>query len=126
MKAKDRPTTRCTWRRTRLLGNNPTLYLVERLATDLQKAFPGIEGFSSRNIWRMRAFYLAWTEEIAKLPRPVAEVDGQNLPQPVAEIPWGHNVWLLEKVKDPVERLWYAQRTLMHGWSRPVLVSSQV
>jgi len=96
--------------------------VVERLATDLQKAFPVIEGFSSRNIWRMRAFYLAWTEEIGKLPRPVAEVDGQNLPQPVAEIPWGHNVWLLEKVKDPVERLWYAQRTLMNGWSRPVLV----
>lgn len=96
--------------------------IVERLAADLQKAFPGIEGFSSRNIWRMRAFYLAWAEEIAKLPRPVAEMDGQNLPQPVAEIPWGHNVWLLEKVKDPVERLWYAQRTLLHGWSRPVLV----
>ena len=46
----------------------------------------------------MRAFYQAWTEEVKKLPRSVAEADGQNLPQPVAEIPWGHNVWLLEKV----------------------------
>jgi len=96
--------------------------IVERLATDLQRAFPGIEGFSPRNVWRMRAFYLAWTEDVKKLPRPVAEQDGQNLPQPVAEIPWGHNVWLLEKVKDPAERLWYVQHTLLHGWSRPVLV----
>jgi predicted nuclease of restriction endonuclease-like (RecB) superfamily len=95
--------------------------VVERLAADLQRAFPGIEGFSSRNIWRMRAFYLAWTEEVGKLPRPVAGADGQSLPQPVAEIPWGHNVWLLEKIKEPGERLWYAQGTLAHGWSRAVL-----
>jgi len=96
--------------------------IVERLAADLQKAFPGMEGFSPRNVWRMRAFYQAWTEEVKKLPRSVAEADGQNLPQPVAEIPWGHNVWLLEKVKDPAERLWYARHALLHGWSRPVLV----
>jgi predicted nuclease of restriction endonuclease-like (RecB) superfamily len=70
----------------------------------------------------MRAFYQAWTEEVKKLPRSVAEADGQNLPQPVAEIPWGHNVWLLEKVKNPAERLWYARQALLHGWSRPVLV----
>ena len=96
--------------------------IVERLAADLQKAFPGMEGFSPRNVWRMRAFYQAWTEEVKKLPRSVAEADGQNLPQPVAEIPWGHNVWLLEKVKDPAERLWYVRHALLHGWSRPVLV----
>jgi predicted nuclease of restriction endonuclease-like (RecB) superfamily len=95
---------------------------VERLAADLQRAFPGIEGYSPRNIWRMKAFYLAWTAEVKKLPRPVAELDGENLPQPVAEIPWGHSVWLLEKIKNPVERIWYAQNTLRHGWSRPVLI----
>jgi predicted nuclease of restriction endonuclease-like (RecB) superfamily len=42
-------------------------------------------------------------------------------PQPVAEIPWGHNVTLMEKVKDPTQRLWYAAKTLEHGWSRAVL-----
>jgi len=55
--------------------------IVERLASDLQRAFPGMEGFSARNIWRMRAFYLAWTEDVEVLPRPVAEADGQNPPQ---------------------------------------------
>ena len=44
------------------------------------------------------------------------------LPQPVAEIPCGHNITLIEKLKNPAERLWYAQKTVEHGWSRNVLV----
>lgn len=39
----------------------------------------------------------------------------------MAEIPWGHNVWLLEKLKDPATRLWYAAKTVEHGWSRNIL-----
>ncbi len=50
--------------------------VVERLAQSLQAEFPGMSGFSPRNVWRMRAFYLAYTEEVRKLPRPVAELDG--------------------------------------------------
>lgn len=96
--------------------------VIEQMAGDIQKEFPGIEGFSSRNVWRMRAFYLAWTKECEKLPQPVAEMDGLNPPRVVAEIPWGHNAVLLEKVKDPLKRLWYAVKTIEHGWSRPVLV----
>jgi predicted nuclease of restriction endonuclease-like (RecB) superfamily len=95
--------------------------VVDRLAADLQREFPGMEGFSPRNIWRMRSFYLAWTEEVGNLSQPVAELNGKNLPQLVAEIPWGHNVWLLEKLKDPATRLWYAAKTVEHGWSRNVL-----
>ena len=63
--------------------------IVERLARDIQSEFPVMSGFSPRNVWRMRAFYLAYTQEVRKLPRPVAELDGENLPRPVAEIPWG-------------------------------------
>lgn len=96
--------------------------VVEQLARDLQSEFPGMSGFSPRNVWRMRAFYLAYTEEVRKLPRPVAELDGENLPQPVAEIPWGHNADLLDKVKDPTARIFYARQTVENGWSRSVLV----
>ena len=107
--------------------------VVERLVGDLHRSFPAMKGFSPRNIWRMRAFYLAWTDGIKDggkappgldariLPQLVAELDGANLPQAVAEIPWGHNVWLLEKVKSPLLRLWYARKTVEHGWSRAVL-----
>ncbi|MFO0966333.1 MAG: PDDEXK nuclease domain-containing protein [Gemmataceae bacterium] len=106
---------------------------VERLADDIQKSFPGMGGFSRTNVFRMRAFYLAYAGDAAKVPQAVGQkddpsvpqlvgqVDSENLPQLAAEIPWGHNVWLVEKVKDPIERLWYAAKTLEHGWSRAVL-----
>ncbi|MHB1033071.1 MAG: PDDEXK nuclease domain-containing protein [Pirellulales bacterium] len=107
--------------------------VVDRLAGDLQKAFPGIQGFSPVNVWRMRAFFLAYhavpktgpshavTEaREAILSQPVTEIDSHP-PRPVADIPWGHNQVLLFKLKNPSERLWYAAKTLEHGWSRAVL-----
>jgi predicted nuclease of restriction endonuclease-like (RecB) superfamily len=96
--------------------------VVERFARDLQAEFPGISGFSPQNMCYMRAFYLAWTVEVANLQQPVGELDGENLPQAVGEIPWGHNVQLLSKLNDPSKRFWYAQKTIEHGWSRAVLV----
>ena len=129
--------------------------IVEQLGHDIRVSFPGIAGFSARNIWRMRAFYIAWSaaggDPVGKsgkpiLPQPAAElertkprpsgrkanvqnsaqltteVDGPILPQPVAEIPWGHNVVLLEKLEHHSQRLWYAQETTAHGWSRSMLL----
>jgi predicted nuclease of restriction endonuclease-like (RecB) superfamily len=104
--------------------------IVDKIAADLQKDLPGIEGFSPRNIWRMRAFYVAWAGEkprsaIAKRRRKtsaqMAPREKQFLPQAVAEIPWGHNVTLLEKLKDSAQRTWYARQTTANGWSRSVL-----
>lgn len=83
--------------------------VIARLAADLQKAFPGIQGFSSRNLERMRAFFLAYPEE------------NHFATQPVSQIPWGHNIILFQKVKELSQRIWYAQGTLEHGWSRAVL-----
>ena len=85
--------------------------VVERLASDLGAAFPRLQGFSPRNIWRMRAFFLAWSGSPAKVT------------QAVAEIPWGHNIALLQKLEKREDRLWYAQRTHQLGWSLPVLVA---
>ncbi|MDQ7839251.1 MAG: PDDEXK nuclease domain-containing protein [Thermodesulfobacteriota bacterium] len=97
--------------------------VVERLAKDLQREFPGIEGFSPPNIWRMRAFYLVWSEGPEILSQPVIESERQKLAQLVREIPWGQNIILIQKVKDPRVRLWYAQKTIEHGWSRAVLTA---
>lgn len=83
--------------------------VIERLSADLRVAFPHMKGFSPRNLWRMRAFFIAWKEH------------GENLPQAVAELPWGHNAMLLEKLDDPDHRLWYAIRSQQHSWSRDVL-----
>ncbi len=96
--------------------------VVERLAADLQREFPGVGGFSRQNVWDMRAFYLAWTEQVSNLQRAVGDLDGKNLPRVVGEIPWGQNLELLAKLKDPIQRLWYARKAIEHGWSRPVMV----
>lgn len=106
--------------------------IVEKLASDIRREFPGIEGFSPRNVWRMRAFYLAWVpsepmplavhkKNRKELPRAVADLDRRSPPQPVAEIPWGHNVILLEKLTNNDQRLWYARQVIAGGWSRSML-----
>ncbi len=87
--------------------------IIQKIGEDLQKEFPGMEGFSRRNIFRMRAFYVAY--EI--VPQAVAQLEDF----PMFHIPWGHNAVLLEKLKDTKVRLWYAQKTIQNGWSRSVL-----
>lgn len=83
--------------------------VVKRLANDLQRAFPDMQGLSARNLRYMRAFAEAWPDE-------------GIVQQLVAQLPWGHNVRLLDKVKDPDQRPWYARATIEHGWSRSALV----
>lgn len=83
--------------------------VIERLAHDLRVEFPGMQGLSPRNLGYMKAFAEAWPE------KPI-------LQQLVAKLPWGHNVRLLDLVKNTEERIWYAEQTILHGWSRNVMV----
>jgi predicted nuclease of restriction endonuclease-like (RecB) superfamily len=106
--------------------------VVERLADDLQKEFPGMAGLSSLNLWRMRAFYSAYRNPVEILSQAVTESSRRKLSQPVTEsasappepmtsLPWGHNIVLLHKLESNAPRLWYAHKTIEHGWSRAVL-----
>ncbi len=61
--------------------------IVNRLAADLQKEFPGESGFSPGNVWRMRAFYLAWTEEARDIASLVSQGDWDKLQQAAGELP---------------------------------------
>lgn len=90
--------------------------IIEKLAKDIQSAFPGIEGFSRTNIFRMRAFYIAYLSN----PPAGGQLQG-GPPEILLCIPWRHNSVLIEKLKKHEERMWYAQNTLEHGWSRSVL-----
>jgi predicted nuclease of restriction endonuclease-like (RecB) superfamily len=83
--------------------------VIERLAADLHREFPGMTGFSRTNLLYMRAFAEAWPEE------PFVQ-------QVVGQIPWGHNLRLLDLVKNRKEREWYIHRVIERGWSRNVLV----
>ncbi|MGF1491720.1 MAG: YhcG family protein [Microcoleaceae cyanobacterium] len=83
--------------------------VVEQLAADLQAEFPGISGFSPRNIWRMRELYLTYR-------------GNEKLTPMVAEIGWTHNLVILEKCKDDLEREFYLRMTRKFGWTKNVLV----
>ena len=84
--------------------------VIDRLSYDLCEAFPGMRGLSPRNLKYMRSFASAWP-------------DRQFVQQVAAQIPWFHNVVLLNKIKDTATRLWYAKKAGEEGWSRSLLVT---
>ena len=83
--------------------------VVERLAADIQSEFPGLSGFSQRNIWYMRNFYLHYRAN-------------QKLQPLVAEIAWSHNLAILEKCDDDLQREFYIRMTRKFGWSKSTLI----
>lgn len=95
--------------------------VIDQLAKDLNREFAGLAGFSRTNLYRMRAFYVAWSDEGAFVPQPVGQMTSLHPARVLTELPWGHNVILLEKLGTPAERLWYARAALEHGWSRDIL-----
>jgi predicted nuclease of restriction endonuclease-like (RecB) superfamily len=76
--------------------------VVEKLSTDLKKEFPGLSGYSARNLWEMRRFYVSYK-------------DYEKLQQLVAEIPWGQNLVIMSRVKDYREREFYIRKTSNNG-----------
>jgi len=83
--------------------------VIDRLARDLHSEFPDMKGLSRTNLLYMRAFAEAWPDE-------------SFVQQVVGQIPWGHNLRILDLLKDPDDREWYVRAALQHGWSRNVLV----
>lgn len=83
--------------------------VIDRISFDLRKAFPDTEGFSPRNLKDMRRFAKVWP-------------DFEFVRQLVAQIPWGTNIALMQKLKSQEQRIWYAQKTIENGWGRNTLV----
>jgi len=83
--------------------------VIDRLAKDLRAAFPEMKGFSPRNLKYMRAFADAWPDESF-----VQEV--------LAQLPWYHQIALLDKLPSQETRCWYAVQAIEHNWSRNILV----
>jgi predicted nuclease of restriction endonuclease-like (RecB) superfamily len=82
---------------------------VKQLAKDLQVEFKGVAGFSWRNLFNMREFYLTYCENPKLQPL-------------VAIIGWSHNLAILQQCKDPLEREFYIKMTKKFGWSKNVLI----
>jgi predicted nuclease of restriction endonuclease-like (RecB) superfamily len=83
--------------------------VIDRMSYDLKTEFPDLQGFSPRNLKYMRKFAENWPEK-------------EFVQATLAQISWYHNLALMEKLPDRDERIWYAQKTIEHGWSRSVLV----
>lgn len=84
-------------------------HFLDQLSQDMQKTFPGMQGFSKRNLEHMRRFAITYPElDFAK--------------QPVSQLPWGHIVRLMQTLEDEKERDWYANQAIQNGWSRAVLM----
>ncbi len=82
--------------------------VIDRLSADLRERFPDAKGYSPRNLKYMRSFAAAW-------PDPAV------VQRSVAQLPWRHQIALLEKLKTADQRLWYAAEAITNGWSRDIL-----
>jgi predicted nuclease of restriction endonuclease-like (RecB) superfamily len=83
--------------------------IVETLSKDLQNEFPGVQGYSVQNLWYMRQMYLEYKDNVKLQPL-------------VGEISWSHNLVIMSKCKDNLEREFYIQMTKKYGWSKNVLI----
>lgn len=83
--------------------------VIVQLSKDLQTEFPGVAGFSSSNLWRMKGFYETYQglEKLAPLVR---------------EIGWSHNIVVMERCGDPLQREFYIRMTRKFGWTKNVLI----
>ena len=84
--------------------------IVEVLANEIKKDFPDVQGFSARNLWNMRNFYIEYK-------------DNEILQPLVAEISWTKNIVIIEKCKEPLEREFYIKMTKKYGWTKDVLIN---
>lgn len=81
--------------------------IIENLAEDLRKEFPNMKGVSLRNLRYMRLFVESYPAEIVQ--------------QIVAQLSWGHNIALLDKISFD-KREWYVKKAIENGWSRNVMI----
>lgn len=81
---------------------------IDELATELKITFPNIKGFSVRNLKSMKKYYIECNKS--------AKVQMSS-----AQIPWSHNMLILDKIRDDAKRIWYMEQTAVNGWSYDVL-----
>lgn len=81
---------------------------IEELAVELKITFPNIKGFSVRNLKSMKKYYIECTKS-------------EKVQTTSAQIPWSHNILILDKIKEDEKRIWYMEQTSINGWSYDVL-----
>jgi len=81
---------------------------IDEMARELKISFPNIKGFSIRNLKSMKKYYLICSKN-------------EKVQNASAQIPWSHNMLILDKIKDNKQRIWYMNETAINGWSYDIL-----
>lgn len=109
--------------------------LIPRLSKDLKQAFPDLTGFSQRNLFYVRKWYLLYRGLNEIIPQIEESIDGVIVQQVAAQLqgldkeifvsvfftPWGHHQVILDKCADKGEAIFYLQKTVQENWSREKL-----
>jgi len=117
--------------------------VVKELSAELQKEFPGVRGFSTRNLWLMQDFFIEYSrntilqpsaalldknQQDVKVQPSVALLkespENEKMPPLLAEISWSKNVVIIQKCKDALERQFYIKMTKLYGWTKDVLINN--
>lgn len=106
--------------------------IIDQLAADLKAAFPDMKGLSVRNLKYMRAFAEAYPQFVQPLVAQLQNSDNQHLilsaslqdqlAKLVSQLPWTHNIVLLDRLPEPEKRLFYARKCVQNGWSKSLLI----
>lgn len=105
--------------------------IIKQLAIDIKAEFPGLNGFSLSNLKYCKQFYQFW-QNAEKSQQAVGFSEGseksqqavgffKNMQLPLNQIPWSHNVLIIQKIKNAPEALFYIQQTISNNWSRSIL-----
>jgi len=92
---------------------------LKEVSKDLQKDFPNIKGFSKRNLEHMRKWYKYWSSENEITKQAVSQFEIER----IFQIPWGHNILIIQKIQDIEEAIFYMNGTIENNWSRNVLMN---
>ena len=102
--------------------------LIDQLAKDLSAAFPGVKGFSRRNLFYIKKWYLFYSDSlivqqaVALLGKTFETEESEKISQLVRQIPWGHNIEIIMKCPNMESALFYVRETIKNNWSRAILV----
>ncbi len=94
---------------------------LKQLSKDLMAEFPDMKGFSRRNLEIIRRWYLFYSQGDAKAKQPASLLRQQPVAK-LFQIPWWHNVVIIQKCSTVEQALFYVQKTVEYNWSRSVLI----
>ena len=94
--------------------------VIDAISRDLTAALPGVQGFSRRNLYYIKNFYLLYNQKIKNVPQAVAQTELEM----IFSVPWGHHRIIIDKLRNcPEKALFFLKKTIENGWSRTLLVN---